>query len=149
MKKECHLCKAVGLKKLFVDENKYAIAFLPVAPLREGHILVLPRRHISYEKLTKEEHQSVAELVSVLKDELKNIFPNEPPLVVTLTDTIHSSIRNHFHFHLVPSRYNLRKLIAKAAPNIKENERIGLRELEEMTEKIKSKLGYPKLDSHL
>lgn len=128
----CNLCKAKEQRELIIQENDLAVSFLPHAPLSEGHVMILPRRHVLYHDLTKDEHQAIAEIISQLKDHLKKIYPEQHPLLISATDTSHSSVPGHIHFHLVPSRYGLRPLIAKTH-GVDERKEVSPGQLKEMT----------------
>lgn len=136
-KVQCNLCKALNDSYLIIKENKLAIAFLPISPLKEGHVMVLPKRHIKFEELTSEESKAVSELLIYLKNKLLKLFPEDHPLFVTLMDTKHSSIREHFHYHVIPSKDNLRKIISEYY-KVEENKKYDKKYLEKMAKKLRS-----------
>ena len=109
----CKLCKIKEQKEFIILENDLAISFLSNAPLSEEHVMVLPKRHILYPEATKDEHQALAEIISQLNEKLKQLHPKKQPILISVTDTNHSSIPDHVHFHLIPSKYTIRQLIAR------------------------------------
>jgi diadenosine tetraphosphate (Ap4A) HIT family hydrolase len=132
----CGLCKGKEEKELIILENELATSFIPFAPLSKGHVLILPKRHALYEDLTKEEHLSIVEISCKLKDRLKVLMPNQQPLLFSVTDTNHGTIPEHMHFHLVPSKYNIRELIAKTH-DVDERKNVSYEVMKEMTEEIR------------
>jgi len=136
---ECSLCRAYEEEKSrLVLENEYSFAIIPNTPMCEGHILTLPKKHTIYEDMSGEEHLALAALNGGLIEKLMHFYPNEHPLLVSLTQTKHSSVHGHFHYHLIPSAYNLRKLMATCFPNkIVEHQKLSPSELEQMAQKFR------------
>ncbi len=132
----CNLCSSLNDKYLIVRENKLAIAFLPISPLNKGHIMILPKRHVTLENLTSKESKAVSDILIRIKSKLKGLFPQEHPIIVTLTDTNHSSIQDHFHYHILPSKDNLRKIFS-GYYNLDENKKLSKEELTKIAKKLR------------
>ncbi len=86
-------------EKAFVIFNLY--------PYNAGHLMVIPRRHVSdLSELPKEEYQALCELlqktVAILKQEL---LPEGMNLGMNLGKAAGAGIADHCHFHVVP-RWN-------------------------------------------
>lgn|SRR3989338_3510444 len=133
---KCNLCSAISDEYLIIQENKLAIAFLPISPLNNGHVMVLPKRHVKLERLTSQESKSLSTLLIGVKNKLKNLFPEQHPIIVTLTDTNHSSIQDHFHYHILPSKDNLRKVFS-GYYNLEENKKLSKEELSNIARKLR------------
>lgn len=133
----CPLCIAVVNEQYrFVREDDLVYAMIPIAPLMEGHVMVLPKRHTKMEDLTSEELESLNNMVADLKDKLKEMYPEKPPIIATLSDTKHAAIPEHFHYHIVPSEGKLRKLIS-TYHNIAEDQKAEPSELEQMAMRLR------------
>ena len=102
----CDFCKIINkqLPAHVVYEDEQLISFLDIDPIHEGHVLIVPKKHVdSIEKL--------------LDDELINIMSVARKVVVTLKDVYgnegYSIMQNggkfcdygHAHFHVFP-RYD-------------------------------------------
>ena len=105
----CVFCKIVSadLPANVIYEDDSVIAFLDVAPLADGHLLLVPREH--YAKLSDVPPQACANIGStlpvlgrVLKEVTKcegfNTLANEGRAAGQLVD--------HVHFHLIPRKAN-------------------------------------------
>ena len=68
---ECPFCHLPNDRILF--ENNLAIAFHDAFPVAEGHLLVIPKRHIgSWFELKSDERESCHELILNGKKAIKN-----------------------------------------------------------------------------
>jgi len=95
---------------VYKSENVYSI--VPYAPMALGHVMILPYRHTRFEELNIEELLQLRDMSSRLKDKLVELYPTAPPLFVSVMDTSHASIPDHFHYHLIPSAVKLSELLA-------------------------------------
>jgi histidine triad (HIT) family protein len=94
-KNKCIFCSIVfeDVPSIKIDENEKAIAILEINPISEGHILIVPKSHISStEKLDKK----IEELVLIVKEKIENsLKPKEVKIIV-------SEIFGHSIINLVP-----------------------------------------------
>lgn len=133
---DCKLCQAYAEEKYrVVHVGKKVFSMIPIAPLREGHIMVLPIRHTNYNLLNDEEMVEAHRLLVKIKDKLKQRNPDMPPLIETATDTKHASIPEHAHWHIIPSPVNIRELVAHHDPTVHKNKTLDSRELWRMAER--------------
>jgi len=139
--KNCPLC-TIPTEDSFrvVTENSKAYVGVPHAPLVEGHVMVLPKRHALLSNLDSEELACLQELIEKLKNKLINLYPKEPPMVYSVMDTQHASVPTHFHYHIIPVADNLRKIMARYYPKVQENEVLSDEELKRMADKLKKDL---------
>jgi len=144
--KECPLCTILH-KQIFrvIEENDGAYSFVPFEPQYEGHILVLPKRHAKLTELTAKELVAVRDLAVKLKNRLVELYPEAHPVIYTVTDTMHASIPQHFHYHIQPTKDDLRKVFASHYPGISIKKRASDAELERMANLIK---GDPLAEKH-
>ncbi|MCK5043756.1 HIT domain-containing protein [Candidatus Pacearchaeota archaeon] len=77
---KCAFCSIVSgeIKSYNIDENELAIAILEINPISEGHILVIPKKHISSSKEIPKDIFSFADKIA---KRLKTIF--KPKEVIT------------------------------------------------------------------
>lgn len=129
---DCGLCTAVNEDYRIIERTERAYSMIALTPLVEGHTMVLPRRHTKMEGLTPEELVEMNAMMTRIKDKQVALYPNMHPIIACLSDTQHSSISDHLHYHLIPSEANIRKLMATYDPNIPEHQRADPEELERM-----------------
>ena len=88
-----------------VFENEYLIAFLDIAPLAEGHTLVVPKRQVErLEDLPPEEAAAIArELGPIARRVLK--ATGAPAYNILQNNGAQSGqVVPHVHFHIIPRR---------------------------------------------
>lgn len=130
---KCALCQAVNESYRLIERTDTVYSIIPIAPLIEGHAMVLPIRHTTMENLTQKELVELNQQLNYLKDCLKLLYPLKHPMIVTTTDTAHSSIPDHFHYHLIPSEVKFSNLMAAHNPKINKNrQEAEISELERM-----------------
>ena len=102
---DCIFCKIIKgeIPCAKVFENEYVIAFLDIAPLSEGHTLIIPKEH----------YATMAEMPEALAAELGKVLPRISTAVCKSTGTSACNIFqnngraagqevDHLHFHIVP-----------------------------------------------
>lgn len=94
----CQFCQ----KRDYLLENEFAYAKFSTEPTTMGHILVVPKRHVTdYNYLTDAEKQSMHELVDRGKDVLAGIYnPSDYNLSMSVCDA--NTKAEHLYFHLIP-----------------------------------------------
>jgi len=102
MKDDCPLCLIPDTKPAqLVERGKYVYAAIPYAPIEPGHVMILPYRHVLLERLNIEELVELRDMTCQLKDKLVGMYPDTQPMEVSMLNTVHASIPNHFHSHLI------------------------------------------------
>lgn len=138
MMNECGLCTAAGDTYRQVQLEELVYAMIPREPMREGHLLLLPKRHAKMEDLTLSELAQLRDLAVMMKNRLLKLYPSEPPYLYSVMDTPHASIPEHFHYHCLPFRPNLRTVLAFYAPSAIQERRTAPRsEIEHMALKLR------------
>lgn len=101
---DCIFCKIVKGElpsaKIYEDDN--ILAFLDIAPINPGHVLIIPKTHYPMmydtpDELLCEIYKKAKELMVIIKKALKADF-----VAVSVTGTDIS----HFHVHLIPRYFN-------------------------------------------
>ena len=120
--KNCVLCKACGennnRKNLIVRRNSHAFAILNLYPYNNGHIMVVPNRHVNqFDKLKDNELLGLMklqnEIIVLLEERLK---PHGFNVGVNLGRVGGAGIIGHIHIHILPrwlGDTNFMPLIAK------------------------------------
>lgn len=133
MKNDCALCTAVHETYRLVHETETTYSMIPLHPIQEGHVLVLPKRHVTMEKLTHQELAEMKDQVCALTEKIMQLHPETPPMIITDNNTKHASIPEHFHYHIIPSEVNIRKLMAGYNHSLTEKKEAERQVLERMT----------------
>ncbi len=89
--------------KSIIAENDLAIAFFDKYPVNEGHVLIIPKRHVSdFFLATTEELQDINNLLCTVKEILDKKFkPTGYNIGVNVGKDAGQTIF-HLHFHLIP-----------------------------------------------
>lgn len=91
-------------KTLVLFTNKIAFVIMNRFPYTNGHLMVVPRRHVgSFDKLINQEHQELGNLLGqCLKVLQKALKPQGYNIGMNLGKVAGAGIKNHLHYHLVP-----------------------------------------------
>ena len=102
---ECPFCHLPNDRILF--ENNLAIAFRDAFPVAEGHLLVIPKRHIeSWFELKSDERESCHELILNGKKAIKNDDSSVSGFNLGVNDGLSAGQTIfHAHLHLIPRRH--------------------------------------------
>jgi ATP adenylyltransferase len=92
---------------LIVYERKHAYVILNLYPYNNGHVMVVPYRHVpSIAALTPEELHEMADLVALSERALLTAYePHGINVGVNLGKPAGAGVEQHVHIHLVP-RWN-------------------------------------------
>ncbi|MCD5384427.1 MAG: HIT family protein [Candidatus Pacebacteria bacterium] len=107
---DCIFCK-IGAGEIEVNkvyEDDYSMAFLDIKPIREGHLLVIPKRHSAYIKdMPDLEYSKMMLTVKMLQSKLSEVFsPPKVGMFVSGWDVPHA------HVHVVPM-FNSKDITSK------------------------------------
>lgn len=133
-KDNCIFCKIANkeMKSKIIAENDYAMAFLDVDPVANGHVLVIPKKH--FDDLSSCEDKYLMGTSLLVKEISKKLMlsPLEPKGINYISNekTIAGQQVMHYHMHVIP-KYEIDKGF-KATPK-KEN----IYGLDETFDKIK------------
>jgi ATP adenylyltransferase len=104
-KSECFFCSDI-FKKRIIEETDMYYAVKDDYPVTEGHLLVIPKRHVAeYFDLSDEERRDADNLMKYL---YHNMVKNDPTITrynigVNCGYSAGQSIF-HLHYHLIPRR---------------------------------------------
>ena len=138
---DCGLGHGINEEYRLVQRTDLAYAMVPQEPIREGHILVVPKSHAKLENLTLAELDQIRNLIVEVKNRIIQLFPTAPPYLYSVTDTPHASIPDHFHFHLLPYEESLRTVLAQHSPSLaRERQKASVSELERMALRLRPEI---------
>ncbi len=108
----CIFCDAVNQSindknSLLVDKGELTLTILNLFPYNNGHLMIVPFRHISdYQFLTDEENLEIMKKLQQAEKALKSIYsPDGFNIGANLGKVSGAGIEDHLHFHIVP-RWN-------------------------------------------
>jgi histidine triad (HIT) family protein len=90
-----------------VYEDETAVAFLDLAPVRQGHTLVIPRRHVP-DVLADEGALAVADVaqaVHTVSRTLVDVFEADGVSVLQSNGAAAGQVVFHLHLHLLPRHH--------------------------------------------
>ena len=102
----CDFCKIINkqIPAYVVYEGEQLISFLDIAPIHEGHVLIVPKQHVdSIEKLSDEEIIDIMSVARKVVVALKDIYGNEGYSIMQNGGKFCDY--GHAHFHVFP-RYD-------------------------------------------
>lgn len=90
-------------KDKVIAENYLALAFYDAYPVNEGHVLIIPKRHVeTYFDATWDEKNAISLLLAEVKEKLDERFhPNGYNIGVNVGVAAGQTIF-HLHVHLIP-----------------------------------------------
>ena len=101
---ECVFCLRDSLD--IIAENKLALAFYDSCPVSDGHVLVIPKRHVgTYFDASIEEHGAICALIFEVKALLDKEFSPDGYNIGANVDQAAGQTVFHFHIHIIP-RYS-------------------------------------------
>ncbi|WP_432774504.1 HIT family protein [Brevibacillus gelatini] len=117
----CPFCRTQSLE--IILENDKAIAFYDKYPVQQGHLLIVPKRHVAtYFAATDEEIMAIHELIKTGKELLDRKYAPDGYNIGVNVGEYGGQTVMHLHIHLIP-RYkgdmeDPRGGIRKAIPNL-------------------------------
>lgn len=106
--KGCIFCRMLRENKdktnFIVARTKLSFAVLNIYPYNNGHVLVVPNRHVSdFLKLTMEEKKDLFGLLEAVKIKIdKTLEPGGYNIGVNLGRVAGAGFPGHLHIHIVP-----------------------------------------------
>ncbi len=101
----CIFCEIVAGRALAsrVAENSLSIAFLTSGPLREGHSLVIPKRHaVEFTDATPEELAAVFQLGAEIARRQRHFLCSQGETLFLASGHAGEQSVFHLHLHVVP-----------------------------------------------
>lgn len=109
----CGLCEIYKEEYRVVYKNEDALSVVIHRPVNQGHLMILPRRHIlNLEEMTADEAKAVNEILYKSQQRLAEKFPEASPILAMQTGK--NSTQSHIHYQMLPSDAHFRQLYAAA-----------------------------------
>lgn len=106
---KCELCDLTNPGIIYYDSYCYSKVILE--PIKEGHLLILPKRHVeNLADLKPKESQAILNLLERLRKIISKVYKEDSIIVM---NTGKYSSQKHLHFHILPSKGGLRHLFSK------------------------------------
>jgi len=109
---KCIFCEAVqkdisDMNNLVIHKSKNAFVVMNLYPYNNGHLMIVPKRHIgSIEQITTEESHELMDEIILAEKVLQKIYsPQGFNIGANLGRAGGAGIEDHIHFHIVP-RWN-------------------------------------------
>lgn len=123
----CILCKIIEgtLPSYKVYEDEHTLAFLDIAPLADGHVLLIPKHHHQFvEDLPEEVHTSLFDSLRRLVKPIQAAF-DAPASNISINNGPNAGqIIPHVHIHIIPrskkAGKNLFSSVGRFKPRSKE-----------------------------
>lgn len=101
----CGINKDKKDKKNFIFiRSKYSYSVLNIFPYNNGHVLIVPNRHVDdLSKLKREERDDIFDLLDETKSLLEEVLnPNGYNIGINLGRAAGAGVPGHVHIHIVP-----------------------------------------------
>ena len=102
---KCIFCEIVARRApaCVVAENALSVALMDTGPIREGHVLVIPKRHaVEYLDATPEELASVFQLGAEIARRQRRFLGSQGETLFLASGDAGEQSVFHLHLHVVP-----------------------------------------------
>ena len=98
----CVFCEAIS-KHVHLVENSHSVAFSDAYPLSPGHVLIVPRRHVTdFFALSSEEQAAVWDLIRQVRDSIEGEYSPAGYNVGLNAGAVAGQTIDHAHVHVIP-----------------------------------------------
>ncbi len=132
---ECGMCGLVNHEATLIYHDDLIICSLNYEPLKEPHLMVLPKRHVEgINELQSNELRAMFDYIYKLEQMVRKDFKQEAFIGM---NTGRLATQSHLHFHILPYSTGLRGLFSKAEGS-PFRKRVSDKELKPLRNKIRS-----------
>jgi diadenosine tetraphosphate (Ap4A) HIT family hydrolase len=122
-------------KYQIIDRNQYTFVMLNYLPLKDGHLMVLPNRHVTQlSDLKPIESVNILKYLEIAGKVIKKLFSQDPIIIM---NTGSHSTQDHLHFHILPSKGGIRELF-QSFEKVPYRRKASKQELINIAQKIKT-----------
>lgn len=101
----CPFCSEEVLKKQSVHEDSLSYALYSHKPMREGHVLLIPKRHVErFEDLSEEEMLSLQNMIKKTDSAVRQMFGTKSYLLLQKNGKEVGQTVPHLHIHYLPQK---------------------------------------------
>lgn len=99
----CVFCEYLKDRKKIIYENELAFAIYDGFPVNKGHMLILPKRHVSsYFELREDEKYDILLLLEISKKHIDQLFKPDGYNIGINEGVYAGQTIMHCHVHLIP-----------------------------------------------
>ena len=99
----CAFCREEFLRAQTFYEGKEVLGVLTHKPALDGHVLIIPKRHVErFEDLTYEESLEISEAIKKIDAAVRYVFGYEDYLLIQKNGVKAGQSVPHVHFHYLP-----------------------------------------------
>ena len=132
----CGLCKVFKEGSQIINESELSFSMINFEPLKEGHIMILPKRHIeSLPDFSEKESKDFFKLLNKMYPLIEKNYGG----ILMLLNGEKFKTQKHIHMHIIPVKSGLRQIISNFE-SIPARKRISEEEMKELRNKIKGLL---------
>jgi len=102
---ECIFCKIIKkeIPGHIIYEDDYTLAFLDIAPVLPGHVLVVPKKHaVQLQDVDDVMLCHTMETVKKIAEAMKDTLGVKGYNIIVNNGETAGQLINHFHFHIIP-----------------------------------------------
>lgn len=104
-KENCPFCNPSVLRTQMIYREPRCLALIDYKPAAEGHVLVIPERHVErFEDLTPEEIVEIHSMIRKIDQAEKEIFGTTGYLLLEKNGRESGQSVPHVHFHYLPAK---------------------------------------------
>lgn len=102
---DCPFCDEETLERQKIAENSDAIALVDYKPITQGHLLLIPKRHVTnLENITDKEWLSLLQLLHDMHAISKKTFDIKDFLILQKNGPSVGQSVDHIHIHYIPRK---------------------------------------------
>ena len=105
--KDCAFCNETVLESQKIYENEWVVALLSYKPIVEGHVLIIPKRHVErFEMLLEEEVLQINHLIKQVHSVSQKKYDSFSYMLLQKNGREVGQSVPHVHFHYIPQKVN-------------------------------------------
>ncbi len=107
---KCALCLAITQDWRLIKESKYSFCSVIKWPLKLGHVIIIPKRHVEdMKELNKDEAKDLLDLSDYVITILQKVFGGNTTMHLNNGT---GRTEEHLHFHILPTKGGIRDFVS-------------------------------------
>ncbi|MBN2095099.1 MAG: HIT domain-containing protein [Candidatus Aenigmarchaeota archaeon] len=108
MPEGCKLCRELEEGDMVVYRDDYCFCIFAKWPIKEGHLMVLPVRHVGdVSDLTEKESKAMFGCIGLFQKVLPELYGAH---AMVIQNPVQKRTEEHLHYHILPSTGGIRDL---------------------------------------
>jgi diadenosine tetraphosphate (Ap4A) HIT family hydrolase len=113
--KACPFCNSDVIEKQLLYEGSSAVVLYSLTPMASGHVLVIPKRHVTrFEQLSPEELLEIQSMIGKLPPIYQKVYGATDYFLMQKNGVNAGQSVPHVHFHAFPCLSSLGQIVLKA-----------------------------------